>query len=57
MTDCINCQNKGMHIADGLYLCPKCEKEERFHLVRSIETGKMYWKNINWAVVDEEIVA
>ena len=46
-----------MHIADGLYLCPKCEKEERFHLVRSIETGKMYWKNINWAVVDEEIVA
>jgi len=54
---CINCGKKECsEIADGLVLCKDCEAKEKFHLVKSVETGKMYWKNVDWVVVDEEIM-
>jgi len=57
MVECLNCNNKkAYHIADGLYLCPKCEKEEKFHLVKHVETKEIYWKNINWCICDEELI-
>jgi len=57
MAICLNCNNKkAHHIADGLYLCPKWEKEESFHLVRSTETKEIYWKNTNDEICDEELV-
>lgn len=57
MVKCINCNNeKAYNIADGLDLCPECEKTELFHLVQNNETKEIYWKNTNWCVCDETIV-
>jgi len=57
MVKCLNCNTKeAHHIADGLYLCSKCEKKEKFHLVRCVETKRIYWKNINWCICDEELI-
>jgi len=56
MVNCTNCDKEGMHIADGLYLCSKCETNEQFHLVQSVETKEYYWKNIKWAIVDENLI-
>lgn len=57
VSKCLNCDSdEAYHIADGLYLCPKCEKEEEFHLVQHVETKEIYWKNVKWAIVDENIL-
>jgi len=58
MVKCLNCNtNKNVcHIADGLYLCPKCEVEDKFHLVKGIETNNIYWKNVNWCICDEILI-
>lgn len=56
MVKCLNCKNQGCHIADGLYLCTKCEKKEKFIMVQHNETKEIYWKNVNWVIVDETIL-
>ena len=55
MGNCLNCNKAGYHIADGLHLCAECEKTQKFHLVKNIETNKYYWKNVEWCVCDELI--
>lgn len=55
---CMNCGKKeAYHIADGLYLCPACEKVERFwHLVQDADTKKIFWKNLDLTLSNEVIV-
>jgi len=54
---CNGCnQTRVSHIADGLYLCNKCEKEHEWFLVQDIETTEFKWKNETMAIVDEIIV-
>ena len=52
---CINCNSENAsHIADGLYLCSRCEKNGKWHLFQDIETKELRWKDIlHHAIVDE----
>lgn len=53
--NCIGCDSKkAVHIADGLYLCAKCEQRGQWHLFQDLETKALRWKDIlHHAIVDE----
>ena len=52
---CNQCgSKKSVHIADGLYLCPECEKNGQWHLFQDIETKRLRWKDVlHHTIVDE----
>ena len=52
----MNCGTKEVyHIADGLYLCDKCD-ETKWRLVQDIGTKEIFWKNIDLTLANEIIV-
>jgi len=56
--ECIQCGSKNSaHIADGLYLCARCEQNGNWHLFQDIETKELNWKDTSHhPIVDENQV-